>query len=409
MTSIAGLGLGHTGGSATSGAVVAAVRVEAAGTLSDVLPSVLASLVPGVATHRYARRRLLPLPRARRAIVVLVDALGDRLVRRRIGHAPALRAALPTAYRLDSGFPSTTATSMGSFGTGLPPGAHGLVGYEVLVPEVDGILNELSWRIGDAAGPDPRRWQPEPTVFEAAEAEDVRVTRIGPGFFDGSGLTNAALRGGRFRAAADLAGRVDASLEAVQAAPQALVYLYWGDVDRIGHEHGVDSWQWTAELERVDAELGRLVASVPDDTAVYVTADHGMVDIPYADRVDLAREPTLLDGVRHVGGEPRSVQLYCRPGAVDDVVQTWRARLGDTVRIWRRDEATAAGLFGDPSLVQERSVPRIGDVVVGCLGSVAVVDSVRMRPEALALIGQHGSVTEDERAIPLFHWAARSA
>ncbi len=52
---------------------------------------------------------------------------------------------------------------------------------------------------------------------------------------------------------------------------------------------------------------------------------------------------------------------------------------------------------------------RIGDVVVGCLGSVAVVDSVRMRPEALALLGHHGSITADETAIPLFHWAARSA
>ena len=139
---------------------------------------------------------------SRSAVVVLVDGLGYDLLRQRSGHAPFLRSLLPAARRLAAGFPSTTATSMGTFGTGLPPGAHGLVGYEVLVPGEDRLLNELSWE----NGPDPRRWQPQPTVFEQAAADGVAVTRIGPGFFDGSGLTNAALRGGSLHRR-DLAGR----------------------------------------------------------------------------------------------------------------------------------------------------------------------------------------------------------
>jgi hypothetical protein len=376
-----------------------------AGTLSAVLPSVLASL----GSTRYAARPLIPLAPSRRAVVVLVDGLGDALLRRRSGHAPFLRSGLATAYRLSCGFPSTTATSMGSFGTGLPPGAHGLVGYEVLVPggtpETDRILNELSWD----DGPDPFTWQPEPTVFEAAEAEGVAVTRVGPGFFDGSGLTNAALRGGRFRAAYQLATRVDEALAAVRATARALVYLYWGDVDKIGHIHGPSSPQWGEEVERVDAELRRLVASVPADTAVYVTADHGMVEVPFADRLDLAREPRLLDGVRHVGGEPRSVQLYCAPGADVDVAGAWRERLGGQASVIRRAEAIEAGLFGPPGAVAQRVLPRIGDVLVNALGSLAVVDTVRMRPELLTLLGLHGSVSEEETAIPLFRWPARTA
>lgn len=376
-----------------------------AGTLSAVLPSVLASL----GSTRYAARPLIPLAPSRRAVVVLVDGLGDALLRRRSGHAPFLRSGLATAYRLSCGFPSTTATSMGSFGTGLPPGAHGLVGYEVLVPggtpETDRILNELSWD----DGPDPFTWQPEPTVFEAAEAEGVAVTRVGPGFFDGSGLTNAALRGGRFRAAYQLATRVDEALAAVRATARALVYLYWGDVDKIGHIHGPSSPQWGEEVERVDAELRRLVASVPADTAVYVTADHGMVEVPFADRLDLAREPRLLDGVRHVGGEPRSVQLYCAPGADVDVAGAWRERLGGQASVIRRAEAIDAGLFGPPGAVAQRVLPRIGDVLVNALGSLAVVDTVRMRPELLTLLGLHGSVSEEETAIPLFRWPARTA
>ncbi|MGB8381762.1 MAG: alkaline phosphatase family protein [Dermatophilaceae bacterium] len=368
------------------------------GTLASVLPSVLASL----GSTRYAGRPLLPLAPARRAVVVLVDALGDELVRRRRGHAPFLRSGLDTAYRLTCGFPSTTATSTATFGTGLPPGAHGLVGFEVLVPETDRILNQLSWE----DGPDPRQWQPNTTVFQEAQAEGIAVTRIGPGYFDGSGLTEAALRGGAFAPALTLEDGVSVALTAVRSAPRALVYLYWGDLDKIGHVHGCHSWQWGLELERIDRELARLVASVPSDTAVYVTADHGMVDVPFEQRIDLAHEPALLAGVRHVGGEARSVQLYCEAHAVSDVAAAWRARVEGAATVTTREAAIDEGWFGP---VRDVVAPRIGDVIVNCTGELAVVDSERMRRFLLSLLGLHGSVTLDETAVPLFHWPARAA
>lgn len=365
--------------------------------LWDVLPAVVSAL--GVAAPT---QPLLTLAPTRRAVVVLVDGLGEQLLRRRAGHAPFLRTGLDTAYGLVCGYPSTTATSMGSFGTGLPPGAHGLVGYEMLVPTEDRIFNALSWQ----DGPDARRWQPEPTVFELAERAGVAVTRIGPGFFDGSGLTTAALRGGNFVAAQDLSARVEAALAAVRQSRRALVYLYWGDVDKAGHVHGVDSWEWTAELERVDAALAELVARVPRDTTVLVTADHGMVDVPFDRRIDLADETGLLTGVRHVGGEPRAVQLYTQPGASGDVAAAWQSRLGEDARVVCRVDLVAEGAFGP---VSDTVLPRIGDVLVNAVSDIAVIDSSRMRPELLRLVGLHGSVTPAEASIPLLVWPARIA
>jgi hypothetical protein len=364
--------------------------------LAGVLPAVAASLgVP-----RYAASAHLELPEARRAVVVLVDRLGYDLLTRRGGHAPFLRSLLPAAYRLTAGVPATTATSMGTFGTGLPPGSHGLLGYEVLVPGEDRLVNELSWE----DGPDPLTWQPQETVFEVAEAAGVSVTMIGPGFFNGSGLTRAALRGGRFRAADTLGQRVDASLVAVRSSARSLVYLYWGELDTVGHVHGCQSWEWGDELEAIDAELGRLVRSVPSDTAVYVTADHGMVDAPHALRIDLAHDAELAAGIRHVGGEPRALQLYCEQGAAADVAQTWADRVGERAWIRTRDEATREGWFGP---VSEVNRPRIGDLVVAMRDNFAIVDSRRARPPLLALLGLHGSLTPEESAVPLFHVAAR--
>jgi len=374
--------------------------------LAGVLPAVLRSLGTGQPDHGAPppgfepAGDLLDLPPARRAVVVLIDGMGYDLLRQRSGHAPFLRGLLPAAYRLSAGFPSTTATSMGTFGTGLPPGAHGLVGYEVLMPDEDRLLNELSWD----NGPDPRLWQPNQTVFERAVAAGVAVTRIGPGFFDGSGLTTAALRGGGFSAAHTLDARVDSALAAVRASRSALVYLYWGELDKVGHVHGCQSWEWGDQLELIDRSMARLAAGVPADTSVYLTADHGMVDAPHALRIDLAHDPELAARVRHVGGEARSLQLYCEPGATDDVLATWRERVAARAWVLSRDEAIGHGLFG---AVSEYVLPRIGDIVVAMRDNFAIVDSRTARPQLLALRGLHGSLTPAEVAIPLLQVPAR--
>lgn len=371
--------------------------------LAAVLPAVLRSLQAGqpeIADGLDPEGGRLDLPPARRAVVVLIDGMGYDLLRQRSGHAPFLRGLLPAAYRLSAGFPSTTATSMGTFGTGLPPGAHGMVGYEVLIPGQDRLLNELSWD----NGPDPRLWQPNLTVFEQAVAAGVAVTRIGPGFFDGSGLTTAALRGGAFTAAQSLDARVDAALAAVRASKSALVYLYWGELDKVGHVHGCQSWEWGDELELIDRAMARLVAGVPSDTSVNLTADHGMVDAPHALRIDLAHDGELAAQIRHVGGEARSLQLYCEAGATEDVLATWRERVGARAWVLSRDEAIGQGLFG---AVSRHVLPRIGDVVVAMRDNFAIVDSRTARPQLLALLGLHGSLTPAEVAIPLLQVPAR--
>lgn len=366
--------------------------------LDRLLPAVATSLaVPGL-----AKGGDRPLRPARRTVVVLVDGLGAQLLARRGGHAPFLRRLMQdpeSATTIDCGFPSTTATSMGTFGTGLLAGGHGLVGYEAYDPDTDTVFNELSWE----DGPPPHRWQPAPTVFEAAQDAGVAVTRIGPGFFDGSGLTEAALRGGRFVAAKNLAARVDATVTAVRAQARSLVYLYWGEIDKIGHVYGCDSQEWVAELEEVDAQLSRLASLLPADTSLHITADHGMVDVPLDARPDIATDPDLDAGVRHVSGEPRCVQLHVRPGALDDVLTTWRSRLGDDALVTTADEAIAAGWFGR---VSDTVRPRIGDVIAAMTGPLAVVDSRRHRPELRALLGVHGSITADEVAIPWLTLAA---
>jgi len=364
--------------------------------------SALAAVLPGAAQALGVTvdAPAIDLPSARAVCVVIIDGLGRVLLEESAGQAPFLTSLLvanggPAALtELTVGCPSTTATSMGSFGTGLAPGRHGLVGYEVMDPDRGVLLNELKWD----PGTDPLAWQPHPTVFEALAANGVTVTRVGNPEFAGSGLTLAGLRGGGFVGAKRLYSRVDISLAALAGPERTLVYLYWGDLDGAGHAYGWRSPQWRRELRHVDHEMARLARRLPAGTVLVVTADHGMVDVPHSDRMDLAERPELADGVRVLGGEARFAQAYCEAGRARSVA----ARLADALRgrawVRTRDAAIDAGWFGT---VDDRVRPRLGDVLIAGIGSFALVDSRTAPPPVLRLIGQHGSLTLQEQLVPL--------
>ncbi len=356
--------------------------------LGAVLPGAARAL--GVAVDGPA----VTVPNATSVCVVVIDGLGRLLLDEAARNAPFLTSLLVGSTELSVGCPSTTATSMGSFGTGLSSGRHGLVGYEVMDPGRGVLLNELKWD----PGTDPLAWQPHPTVFEVLAARGVAVTKVGNPEFDGSGLTLAALRGGGFVGAKRLYSRVDIAVAALAQPGPGLVYLYWGDLDGAGHSHGWRSPQWRRELRHVDRELARLARRLGTGTVLIVTADHGMVDVPHADRVDLADRPELSLGVRILGGEARFAQAYCEPGQSQRVA----ARLADAFRdrawVHTRDEAIDAGWFGP---VDDRVRPRLGDVLVAGIDSFALVDSRTATPQVLRLIGQHGSLTAAEQLVPL--------
>ncbi|WP_051427541.1 alkaline phosphatase family protein [Arthrobacter sp. H20] len=340
----------------------------------------------------------LGLPRASRVCVVVVDGLGSALLKRRGGHAPFLRSHLDGARIIGSAFPSTTAASLGSLGTGLSPGMHGLVGYDVLDPEQGKVVNMLG---GWDPGVDPLRWQPYPSVFEQT-AGQIPVTSVSLPKFADSAMTRAALRGGNYLAAGTLQARVRGAHEQLADSKQALVYLYLNEMDKAGHRYGCGSAEWGAQLEDVDSAIKTLAARVPSDTLLLLTADHGMVDVDVAHRYDFSTEPALIDGLAHTAGEPRMLHLYYEPGLSargrELLISAWQDAYGQFAWIFTRDQAMGAGLFGD---VDPRVLPRIGDLMVAAREPIALYDRRRTSASAMEVVGQHGSLTRAEREVPL--------
>ena len=368
-----------------------AVPAFGGGSLADVLHAVLAGLgVPG-------EPAALDLPVSSRVCVVLVDGLGWNALRARPDQAPFLTSLLGNtgSRSITSVFPTTTPIALTSFGTGLAPGEHGIVGLLLRLAENGQVVDTLAL----PAQVDMRAMQPRPTAFERAVAAGVEVTRIGPKHFDGAGLSEAGLRGGSYAAAESVGERVDATHTAVRRGERALAYVYLGTLDATGHRRGCTSAAWAHELTHIDRVVEQIADVLPAGSTLIVTSDHGMVDVPFENRWDVADTPALSAGVEVVAGDLRGVHVHARPGAAADVLAAWRATLSDGFWVLSRDEAIEAGLYGP--VVADHVYPRIGDVVALASNSSAVVDRRVMSPGLLALVGLHGSVTEDELVVPL--------
>ena len=367
--------------------------------LVDVVPSLMHALgVPGF-------EDVLGIEPCARAGLLVIDALGFELVRAHPKQAPFLASLLASSRPLSSGFPSSTAVSLSSIGTGRTPGEHGIVGFTMNVPGYDRSVNMLRWALHGGSSRDlveemvPERFQDQPTAFERAAADGVEVALVGPVQLSHTGLTRAVFRGGRYRNAFSLGDLAAETVSALAAAPRTFVYAYHPELDSTGHVRGVGSDAWRLHLGHVDRLAADVASGLPPDTVLVVTGDHGMIDVPVSGRYDTAAYPQLRHGVRFLGGEPRARHVYTRPGAEAEVLAGWRELLGDSMWIVTREEAIAAGWFG--ATVPDRVRPRIGDVVAAAYGPVGVTEQEVFKLEAL-LIGHHGSLTPEEQLVPFF-------
>ena len=357
-------------------------------TLADLSSSILASLDPEAPPEQ----NVLALAPAQRACLLIVDGLGWELLRAHPAVAPFLSELARNSKPITAGFPATTVTSLGSLCTGRPPGQHGMLGYKILVPGEDILLNALRWdpRV------DPRQWQALPTIYERAVAAGIAAVHVAPGSFRGTGLTVAAMRGATYRPAGSMGALAAQGAAAVTENGRALVTVYHGDLDSTGHGFGVGSDAWYNQLAHVDKLAEQLASALPAQTCLYVTADHGMVDVGPEDRIDVDEMPELRTGVDVLGGEARARHVYTEPGAAGDVLATWREVLGDRAWVLSRDEAIKEGWFGP---VNPNLADRIGDVVAAPVGSIAIV-ATKTEPQESALFGMHGSLTSADQLVP---------
>lgn len=358
--------------------------------LSDLSQSIFATLGVAGATNTLN----IPNNPAQRECVLLVDGMGMNAVEL-CKEQLRIFSQIDNQEILSATFPSTTSTSLTSFGTGVPSGVHGMVGYTMRVPhsgDPERLLNALKWdeRV------DPYIWQSEKTLFERAKAQGISVSHIAAKRYQETGFTKAALRGADYRGA-NLIDELVTNAVAALSKNNSFAYVYINDVDDASHREGFGSDKFFAAMSKAAELITKLIENLPTGTRLWITADHGMIN--RGDYCVLGKENELLNNVKLLGGEPRVRYLYVREGSEAETRSQWQEYFGDKVLLLSRAEALSQEFFG--KTVTPRNQERIGDLIAIAQGELILVEPEREELQ-LSMVGHHGGITKAETEIPLF-------
>ena len=343
----------------------------------------VSSIVPAVLTRQSNSLVSEEMLAADAVVLFVVDGMGWHQIDRYRDQLPCLGEALGAPITTVA--PSTTATALTSICTGVLPGEHGVIGYKVDTPS--GLLNCLRWTSGSKLmmrDVPPIDFQPvEPFLGGSPPV----VTRAE---FQKSGFTQAHLRNGRFCgwwSPATLVTEIDEQLRA--GAP--FVYAYYDALDKVAHVHGLGR-HYLDELKFVDALVERIVAEVPEDVTLLVTADHGMVEV--GDKIfDIDDE--LVKRTSRTSGEARFLWLHAKDDDHNGLLKAAEIH-SDVAWVAGIDQVLDECWFGLHVTPEARM--RMGEVAIVAREPVALMDP--RQPDAPNLVARHGSMTEEEMHVP---------
>ena len=336
----------------------------------------------------------LNLPVKQSYAVILIDGLGVQNIKDAAGHAPFLNQKLRTSKSLFSGFPSTTATSLASFATGVQNGTHGLLGYRVYDRRKSKPINFLN-DLG--AEFDPRTYQNLETISEQAKSQGFRVCTIGPKEYERSGFTLATMPASDYIAEDSIADRFRAASRQLQI-PGSLIYLYIPELDQLAHRFGVASTNWLNQVEMVDSQLRSFASSLTKATGAVVTADHGVIDVDESRHIYLEEFESLSD-LLAIGGDPRVAFLYFENGIDLGLKRKQIEReLGTLCDVTTIDELVVSGWLAEQSEDSKALAP---DLVLLPTANRVCYHRKFAKAKSLKMIGQHGGMSKAEWEIPL--------
>ena len=368
------------------------------GSLVNLMASIVASR-GGKALHSPLRNiEIETLRAARNVVLLIIDGLGDNYLMRRGAGGELVRRRRAA---LTSVFPSTTASAITTTYTGRTPLEHGLTGWFTYFGQAGCVSAALPFRSrGDMLPLSRRGVTPEEiyvcgSIFESMAEKSFVVTY--QDIID-SEYNKCHCRGAQ-RVAYETPDELVAAVErAVKSgAERKFVYAYWPVYDMVSHRYGSESAQAEAELRRIDAAFGALLARLAGtESLVIATADHGFIDVAAEESFEL---PSALASLLKfpLCGERRVA--YCHVHEPKTFMERARDWLGDRAEVMPSRRLVDEGWFG-PGTPHPRFAERIGDVALVMRGHYTIKDWAPGESRHLH-IGNHGGTSEDEMAIPL--------
>ncbi|MFH0979176.1 MAG: alkaline phosphatase family protein [Candidatus Woesearchaeota archaeon] len=336
----------------------------------------------------------------RNIVLIVVDGLGYEYlasIGRKTVLASYLRGHITTV------FPATTTAAITTFATGLAPQEHGLTGWFMHAKELGTVIIPLQFspRLGPVSlssfGVDPKIFFDQKPIFPRLKADSYVITTMG---IDSTDYNTALFGHPKKLLYNSLPNFFSQISRAVHLSNRRkFVYAYWPDFDLICHAKGTKSRELKDHLFYFDRQFALFLRSMKD-SLVIVTADHGMIDVPSKNLLQLRDHPKLQETLTlPLCGEARCPFCYVHPHKARQFERYVRTKLARFCSLHKSSELVAKQVFGirkpHPKLYD-----RIGDYVLLMKDGFALKDSLLSR-KRYSHPGRHGGVSSHEMLVPL--------
>jgi hypothetical protein len=356
----------------------------------------------GGAESPYPPSAVLPaadLASARNVILIVIDGLGYNFLLQR--GKSRLRDHLKS--QMTSLFPSTTATAITAFLTGVAAQQHGLTGWFTWFRETASVIAPLPFkaRLGgrqlNECGISPTDLFSLPPLFDTFKVPSFVVS---PKHIVDSPF-NVRHCGRAQRIGYDGSRQLFRAIEAAASArsDRKFIYAYYPELDTLAHQHGIGSAQVADLFSRLDSLFGEFLVNMRGTgSAVLLTADHGFVDIERT--IELEKHPELAQTLLlPLCGERRVAYCYVQRGHEKQFESYVAEYLSDYAEIFESARLVEQEWFGigeaHASLRQ-----RVGDYTLVMKGRFTIKDWIKGE-QRHHHVGAHGGVSEDEMLVPL--------
>lgn len=321
-------------------------------------------------------------------IVFLIDAFGWEFFEGFAHKYPFLDrfAKEGMASKISSEFPSTTAAHITSFNSGKEVGQTGIYEWFHYDPIPDRMIAPLLFsNAGDhdsgtllKEGFSPDQIFPFETTYQKLKKAGVRSIAMQQESIAHSPYSKAMLAGAEIQPFVHFHDALERLVDLCKTPcdQPTYVFVYFGDIDGMGHRHGITSPQFADAIDycwtAVENRFWRHLTNLPNRTAVIFTADHGMAPVDPKTTIYLNKIIPELSGMIKTNkakkplvpaGSCRDFFLHLEDKYLDEAHGKLEKQLKGVADVVYVEELLKDGFFGSKA-PSKRLKERIGNLVV---------------------------------------------
>jgi predicted AlkP superfamily pyrophosphatase or phosphodiesterase len=282
---------------------------------------------------------------------------------------------------INTTFPSSTNVALATLAFAKLPIEHGILGYYLFDQSTDSVFNALNFNNGSEVFLKNDKFQENVSIWNMFKENKISSNNFQPSSLVNSELSNLLYRKENTIGYNDSDNLVELFNDSL-VLENRFNFIYYPNIDLAAHIFGVESKEWTSELNKFENLVEQLSNISNKKCFTIITADHGVVNIPTENRHRLEYDEKIK-----IYGDQRSVYIK---GKEKDVRNVFKDVPGELLT--KRDIEYLLGETNDKFL--KSYYPDF------CF---LVQDSHIIYPHHLnnQLVGYHGGLSSKEIKIPL--------